>query len=324
MNRARKLLLPSVLTCALLAALAVAATASAELRVGEATAPVNPAIPAEADILAARAEYDSDTGRVIFKVTTAALPSPGTEAEPNGMEMDVGLASTSACALSVIGSGNVFPTFAITYFYLQPDSVAWVLSPSASSEPKVENGTTGLATRSASVTTTTLEGSGPKVVNQPFSCAVAQVRNGFEALGQPLFFPIAVPAPAPPTDPAPAPNQGQGQAPSPTSHKAPAALSIAKPKPLKLKAGKWKTVRIKVANNGGSASTAGSLRLKAPRGVLVKPEKQKLPVLNPGATWTVSAKVQLTAKAKPKSTVSLTAAAGSLTAKGSLVLRRQG
>lgn len=44
----------------------------------------------------------------------------------------------------------------------------------------------------------------------------------------------------------------------------------------------------------GLGDGAGSLRLKAPRGVLVKPEKQKLPVLGAGESWTVTAKVQLT------------------------------
>jgi hypothetical protein len=47
-------------------------------------------------------------------------------------------------------------------------------------------------------------------------------------------------------------------------------------------------------------------------------------VLSAGGTWTVAAKVRLTAKAKKKSTVSVTAAAGELTATGSLVLKRRG
>jgi hypothetical protein len=321
MKRTRRLLVPSILACVLAAALVLAATASAEIRVGEATAPVDPAIPAEADIIGARAEYDSDAGAVTFKVTTAALPSPGTEAEPNGMEMDVGLASTSVCAPSVIGGGNLYPTFAINYSYVQPGFVTWWLLESAGSEPKVENGTAGLATRSASVTTTTLEGSGPKAADQPFTCAAAQVRNGFEILGQPLVFPIAVPPPPAPANPTPTPSQALAAA---APHAAPAALAIVRSKPLKLRAGKWRTVKIKVANTGGAATAAGSLRLKAPRGVLVKPEKQRLPVLSAGGTWTVSAKVRLTRKAKKKSTVSLTAAAGGITATGALVLKRKG
>ncbi|MBS1885842.1 MAG: hypothetical protein JSU06_01515 [Actinobacteria bacterium] len=322
MNRARRLLVPSILACALLAALALAATASAEIRVGEATAPVNPALKAEADIIGAKAEYESNTGAVTFKVTTAALPSPGTEAEPNELEMAAALASTSNCSSAVIeGGGSVYPAFIFDYQYRQPGFVTWSILESSVSVPKFENGTGGLAARTAGVTTTTFEGIAPKAANLPFSCALVEVHIGNATQGQPLIFPIAVPPP-----PAPPATPTQNQAPPPVTapQHAPAALSIPGTKPLKLKAGKWTTVRINVANPGGSATLPGSLRLKPSTGVLVKPARQKLPVLNAGGTWTVSAKVQLTPKAKPKSTVSLTAAAGPLTAKGSLVLKRLG
>jgi uncharacterized membrane protein len=116
--------------------------------------------------------------------------------------------------------------------------------------------------------------------------------------------------PAPAATPAPAP--------------APAALSIAKSKPLKLKAGKSRTVKIKVTNTGGTATGPGSLRVKAPAGVLVKPETQKVPVLLPGGSWTLSVRVQLTAKAKERSTISLTGTAPGLSAKGSFVVKLLG
>jgi hypothetical protein len=322
MNRARKLLVPSILACVLLAALALAATASAEVLVGEATAPVNPAVEPEADVIGAKAEYDSDKGAVTFQVTTAALPSPGTEKEPNELEMAAALASPSNCSSAGFGGGgSVYPAFIFDYQYLQPDFVTWSVLESATAEPKFENGTGGLAARTTSVTTTTLEGRASKAANLPFNCAVAEVHIGNAIQGQPLIFPIAVPPPPPVTPPTPAPTQTPA-APTPP-HAAPAALSIVTPKPPKLKAGKWKTVRIKVANTGGTATASGSLRLKAPRGVLVKPERQRLPVLNAGGAWTVTAKVQLTAKAKKKSTVTLTATAGSAGAKGALVLKRQ-
>jgi hypothetical protein len=322
MNRARKLLLPSVLTCVVVGVLALAATASAELRVGEATAPVNPSLDPEADIIGAKAEYDSETGAVSFKVTTAALPSPGTVAEPNELEMAAALASPSVCSAAALG-GAGYPVFAFQYQYLQPDFVLWTLFESAGAEPRSEEGSAGLATRSAAVTTTTFFGSAPKAVNRPFSCALATVHIGAVTQGEPLVFPIAVPASAPPAGPISTPSQSQTPAAAP-SKPAPAALAIARSKPLRLKAGRWKTVRIQVANAGGEATAPGSLRLKAPRGVLVKPERQKLPMLSAGGTWTVAAKVRLTAKAKKKSTVSVTAAAGGLTATGSLVLKRRG
>lgn len=321
MNRACRLV-PSLLTCALLAALVLAATASAEVRVGEATAPLNPSLKPEADVIGARAEYDSTTGTVTFKVTTAAAPSPGTEAEPSEFEMAAALASASFCGAAPL-SGNAYPVFGFQVHYVQPELAIWSLFESAVAEPKFEDGTVGQATMTTSQNTTTFVATVPKAAARPFNCALAEVHIGVVPQGEPLLFPIAVPQAASTGDPTSTQNQGQTPAPA-ASRPAPAALSIAGAKPLKLKAGKWKTVRIAVANTGGSATAPGSLRLKAPPGVLVKPEKQKLPVLNAGGSWTVSAKVQLTAKAKTKSTVSLTAAAGGLTASGSLVLRRQG
>jgi hypothetical protein len=322
MNPARRLLVPTTLICALLAALALAATASAEVRVGEATAPLNPALEPEADIVGARAEYDSATGTVTFKVTTAGAPSPGTEAEPSELEMAAGLASPSVCDATAIG-GASYPSISFQYHYLQPNFVIWALLESAGSEPKAENGTAGQAGISTSQTTTTFVAMAPKAANLPFNCAAAVVHIGVNVVGEPLVFPIVVPPPAPPADPGPAQNQAQTPAPA-ASKPAPAALSIAASKPLKLKAGKWKTVRIKVANTGGVATAPGSLRLKAPRGVLVKPARQKLPMLSAGGTWTLAVKVRLTGKAKRKSTVPVTATAGGLVATGSLVLKRRG
>lgn len=317
MNRARKLLVPSIVACVLLAALALAATASAEILVGEATAPVNPAVEPEADITAAKVEYNSSTGSQTFAVTTLAAPSPLSKGEPNGMMMVAGLANPPVCNASALGSPG-YPTFSFQYSYVQPNSATWWIFEAAGVEPKFPD-TAGQAVLSTSGATTTFAATAPRAANRPFHCAVAGVLNNNTPEGEFLIFPIAVPPPPPVTPPAPAPTQTP--APTPPAA-APAALSIVKPKPLKLKVGKWKTVRIKVANTGGTATAPGSLRLKTPRGVLVKPEKQKLPALGAGESWTVSAKVQLTAKAKKKSTVTLTAAAGSATAKGSLVLKR--
>lgn len=320
MNRARKLLVPSILTGALLAALVIAPTASAEIRVGEGTAAVNPSINPEADVIAAKAEYNSDTGFQTFAVTTAAAPrQEDANGEPSALTMLAGLATTGTCSRTAIYA-STFPTFSFEYQYAADVPAVWRIQETADQEPEFPD-TLGPAVKSTVGSTTTFSATAPKAVGGPYNCAAAYVYDP-DAGGQPelLLFPIAVPPPPPaPVIPAPAPTP----APAPVQP-APAALSIAKLKPLQLKVGKWKTVRIKVANPGGLATARGSLRLKAPKGVLVKPEKQKLPVLTAGDTWALSAKVQLTAKAKKKSTVALTATAGSATAKGSLVLKRRG
>jgi len=72
---------PILLIFALLAALAFATTASAEVRVGEATAPVNGAIPAEVDFVAAGASYDSTSGAIRFVLTAAGPPIKPTSQE---------------------------------------------------------------------------------------------------------------------------------------------------------------------------------------------------------------------------------------------------
>ncbi|MBS1877957.1 MAG: hypothetical protein JST31_00435 [Actinobacteria bacterium] len=112
--------------------------------------------------------------------------------------------------------------------------------------------------------------------------------------------------------------------PPPAPAPALAALSIAKLKPLMLKAGKWKTVQVKVTNTGGAETAPGTLRVKATKGVLVKLASQKLPTLNPGASRTVSIRVQLTDKAKKIPTLTLSGLASGVSARGSLVLKLVG
>ena len=88
-----------------------------------------------------------------------------------------------------------------------------------------------------------------------------------------------------------------------------------------MKAKTWKTVHVKVSNTGATATTQGSLRVKAAKGVMVKPELQKLPVLTPGATFTLSVRVQLTGTAKPTSKLPVTVTAPGVTGSGSIVLK---
>jgi hypothetical protein len=155
----------------------------------------------------------------------------------------------------------------------------------------------------------------PAVSKEELEEELKEQEAGTLQSGNFVIFPISAP-PAPATAPAP-----PAPAPPPPP---PAALSIFKEKPLKLKVGKWATAKVKVTNSGGAASAPGSLQLKAAKGVIVKPAHQKLPALLPGGSWTVSYKVELTAKAKKNSTLSLIGTAGTVTSKSSLVLKLAG
>jgi hypothetical protein len=139
------------------------------------------------------------------------------------------------------------------------------------------------------------ESTGP--ISPAFNATIESTSIVEPPIPQPVAAPASTPAPAPPV------------------------LSIAKSKPLKLKVGKPKTVKVKVTNTGAAATAQGTLRVKGVKGVLVKPETQKLPVLAPGASWRVSVRVEVTEKAKKQSTLSLIGAASGLTAKGSLVVK---
>jgi len=319
MNPARRLLVPSVLGWALLAALALAATASAEVRLGEASAPVNPLVAPEANVIAATAEYDSGTGRLTMTVTTAAAPKPPTGEER--FTMYAGVDTPHVCALA--SEFPAFPTFNFVLPYEAEAPAQWVIH-----ENEASPETAGLAAMTIEGTKTTFSATAPKAVNQPYNCVVAEVVNFNAGEADVLLFPLTAKV-DPPTPPAqtPADNSppasSSGRPPAPPAA-APGALAIAKSKPLKLEGGKWRTVRIKVSNTGATATAPGSLRLKAPRGVLVKPERQRLPVLAPGSSWTVSARVQLTETAKATSTVALSASAASLIARGSLALKLKG
>jgi hypothetical protein len=320
--RSRRRLFPLTVSIAIVAALlAFAGTAAAETKTGEGTAAVNPAIPAEADIVAATASYDSTSGAVNFTVTTVADPQPGTEADPSQLSVTADLLTASLpCNASLLSTQAVFPLLGIFAPYRANGELEAGITESPAGGPG-DNIPLEPVTRSVSGVTTALSVTSSLAAGRAFNCAAIVVGNG----GGPtnlLFFPISVPqAPVAPvvTTATPA-----AAAPSPTPALAPAALSIAKSKPLKLKAGKSRTVKITVTNTGGTATGPGSLRVKAPAGVLVKPERQKLPILQAGESWTLSVRVQLTAKAKKSSTLSLVGAAGTLSAKGSIVVKSLG
>jgi hypothetical protein len=324
----RRLLSLTLLITAVAALLAFAGTAAAETKVGEYSAPLDPTIPAEASVLHASTEYDAATGAVTFAVTTGAEPRPEIGGEENEIEMFAILLTLPECSLAAFksaeNSNGGFPLYEILSSYSESTFAEAAFGESEKESPKL-----AFASKEVEGTKTSLKAQNSRAVNQPFTCGAVfllgvenEAEEEVEEVG---IFPLSVkpepPAtetktatPAPETKPAP-------PAPAP----APAALSIAKAKkPLNLKVGKWATVKVKVTNTGATATGPGALRVKASAGVLVKPERQKVPILAPGGSWTISVRVQLTARAKARTTLALTGTAPGLSAKGSLVLKRAG
>jgi hypothetical protein len=311
-----RLRVPSILLLALVAALAFAATAAAETKVGEATSPVNPSIEPEADIVGAKALYDSNTGAVVFSATTAAPVTSPTE-----LTLDAALfTSAKACSIEALQGEPSFPAIFTEAPFERPFG-EWF---SIEEEEPTPSGPEGLSATSLSGTTFTVNLATAKAANRPYNCAIVATFNtgsGFEEIDS-VAFPIAVPPPVElvveRTVTVPAPAQ-----PAPTTPP-PGVLTLGKLKPQQLKVGKWATIKVTLTNSGGSATPQGSLKLKAPQGATVKPGGQKLPALPPGESWTLSFRVKLSASAKKKSTLSLTGAAGGLGVNGSLILKAVG
>jgi hypothetical protein len=346
-KRAR-LLVPSILLVALALALVFAGTALAEVKIGEGTSPEQPALPGEADLLKGTAEYDPATGTIAFGVTTrAALESTPEPERPSIQYYGALVTSTTPCSREAFEAvekeanekrergeeatpPSIFPATEILTFNrtlteapIPGMTLAQAYALYIGSEKEIAPTPENLipASKTVSGTTFNVAATVGRAVNGPFNCAEIAAQNpAAESQPDVIVFPLAT-KPEPPVQAAPAPPAHTAPAPpAPT-----AALSIAKAKkPLKLKVGKWATVKVKVTNTGGAPSSPGSLRLKAAKGVVVKAGRQKVPALLPGGSWTVSFRLKLTAKAKKSSTLSLIGAAGSLAAKGSLVVKSLG
>ncbi|HJZ36595.1 MAG TPA: hypothetical protein VJ204_10040 [Solirubrobacterales bacterium] len=321
MNRRR--LVPTVLLIAFAALMALAGTASAETKVGEYVGAPNSGVPAEANVLGATAEYDSTTGSLRVTVTTAAVPQAQIEGKPSGIQLNVGLATLPACSLASLVPAAGYPVFELEDHYAEPLALA-ITAESQKEDETRDPSILSAATKTVEGTKTTLTAQSPRAIGKPYNCVVVGVLDS----GTPQefdLFPLTVKPEPPATETKTAAGAPETKPAPPALAPPPAALSIAKAKkPLKLKVGKWKTVKVKVSDTGGAPTGLGSLRVKAPAGVLVKPEKQKLPILAPGGFWTLPVRVQLTAKAKKTSTLSLVGAAGTLSAKSSLVLKLLG
>ena len=298
---------------ALAAMLLMATTASAATLVGESTTVslVTGDLTAGSTILRGAATYDS-SGHADLSITTAATAGP--EIGLSAGLFDVRFEEECSYGGIFFGGAALTPgTLAMKTKGSGAPVQATVLLDSGEIEEVP-------AARTVSGTTATLSVTGPALANRTFNCALVSASEQKEPVGGVswMFFPVAPPPPpAIPIPPGPAPT-----APPAPKGPPPAALTIAKPKTTTVKAGKWATVKVKVSNTGGSTLPSGSLRVKPAKGVNVKPESQKLPVLAPGASWSLTVKVQLTEKAKAKSTLGLIASGtGATTGSGSLIVK---
>jgi hypothetical protein len=335
----RRLLPLTVFIAAAVALLAFAGTAAAETKIGEGTSPEQLGLRGEADLLKATASFEVGTGAVSFQITTREAQETTPEVERPAVTYLGGLvAAHTACTIKAIEAESEKAIEEGKESSLFP--IVEVLSsnkpiPSGSLPPGVpvaqaygayvtsgkEVGLPGFfipGSKSLSGTTATVGATVPPATNGSFNCAEV-IAEGF---GEPdvIIFPLTTKPEPPPAQTVTPPATQSAPAPAPAG-----VLSIAKAKkPLKLKLGKWAMVKVKVTNTGGTATGPGTLQLKATKGVIVKGGKQKLPVLLPGGSWTVSYKVKLTAKAKKSSTLSLVGTAGTVTSKSSLALKLAG
>jgi hypothetical protein len=312
-------LAPVLLIVALAALFAFASSASAETFAGEGTAiQTFEGHPSpEATLVRSSASYETVAGSVSVEITTAAEP----QTEPGGEPSRASFLTIIFAAQSEVACVDASPVEALTAGivlevvapYVEPRTAVAALITNFDEAPPVVLG----ATRTSSGATTTIAVASANLAARRFNCAlVLALESGG---GTYMSFPLAavpepVPAPAPSAAPAPAPS---------TSPALP-VLSIARSKPVKLKVGRSKTVRIKLTNTGATASGPGALRVKAPAGIIVRPERQQVPILAPGGSWTVPVRIELTAKAKKSSIISLTGTAPGLKATGSFVVKLTG
>lgn len=318
----RRLRIPLLTLCALVVALVFAATAAAEKKGGEVESPVDLSIPGEADVLKASAVYEVATGTLTATFTTrealgSHLGEGATQIEYVGGLVTSSRPCTRADLEEEGKAGAGFPSFALyTFNFGGPHEFAPQFSLFQTHEEKsLDPSKAGPATRSTAGTTFTLTGTDARAANGAFTCVeivTAEVSGG---VPRDFFvFPLAVLPDPPPVVP-PTPPVAESPAP------APATLTVAKPRAMVVSLKKWTRIRIAVTNTGGVATTAGSLKLKLPRTLKVRPvsSRQQIPAIGPGQTWNVAFRVKATEKTRRRSTISFVAGAGPLTARGSIV-----
>jgi hypothetical protein len=319
-GRSRTLRAALAAVVGLAAILVLAANAAAEGRVGESAEPLVEEHPdAGATLVRASASYESTAGSVVFRLTFVAEPQEGSEAAVEAMLFS----APAGCSIFSPPETTGEEFLRVGDEYREPTSIEF-------GEEGVlgEIQELGPAVKSVSGTTVTYTFSSSKLAGRGFNCAdILTGDNGGRSL---LIFPLKTavpPPPSPPDSPGGSTTPSQSQAPGSSSSApassspAPAALSIGKLKPVALKAGRPRSFTVKITNTGSTATSRGTLRVKAPKGVVVKPERHPLPVLTPRGSCTVTLRLQLTKMAKPRSTLSLTASASGVTGTGSLVAK---
>lgn len=314
MNRRHHLRVPVLLSAALATLLVFASPAAAETFTGESTtiAQQSGAPTPETTLVKASVFYDSTVGKLSLDAETAAPPQPVLGTEPNASSLRALFMSiVRPCTVADVEAGlngeggiSIFSEAVFQSAFGEPTTAEGALTVPISPIP---------VQKTVSGSTTSFTAQRATIREQEFNCAMVVAEGPEQSGATSMVFPLT---PLPPPPPVLAP-------PAPPATPAPPSpvLSIAKRKPLTLKVGEWKTVKLKVTNIGSTGTAQGSLRVKAPKGVSIRPEMQQLPALAPGASWTVSVRLELTKKAKKKSTLSLTAAASGVTGKGSLVLK---
>jgi hypothetical protein len=173
----RRRLLPLTVLIATAVALAFAGTAAAETKTGEGTAAVNPAIPAEADIVAATASYDSTGGAVNFTITTVAEPQPGTEADPSELSVTADLLTASLpCNASLLSTQAVYPLLGIFAPYRADGELEAGITEAPAGGPG-NNIPLEPVTRSVTGVTTALSVTSSLAAGRAFNCAAIAVTN---------------------------------------------------------------------------------------------------------------------------------------------------
>jgi hypothetical protein len=291
------------LILAVLVLLVSAAPATAETRTGEATSPVNASIPGEADILGATASYNSDAGTMIFTLRSREEPQPGSEFVTIAA---LGRPKEGACSYT---TGQI--TYPVSYIFAarKPEtefgvSAFWKTIDEFSEEPVTE---AEPASNVLSGATSTLVAASSELAGLPYTCAVIAIAQYGPESPKPvavdeISFPISGP-------PAPLPSPTPETKSQTTTNASSGTLSVPKRQTVKLKREKWTKVQLKISNPGSGPTGPIALKSLAPRGVVLRFGTGKLavPALGAGETWTVSYWVRATEKAKPMSTVSLTA-----------------
>jgi hypothetical protein len=323
----RALVRVAVLAGAVMATLLLCSSAAAaEPWSGETTTLIpngGPAPSPEATLVKAAGSYDPPSGALSIAVTTGAEPKTVQGGKPSTVELKIFLVKVpGACDPAAFeevtmelfkGNGSAF-ILSVPYSAVNPLVGTYYASGVQSQFTSVKKDIAG--------TTTTLSLTSSVLANQGWNCTFVSLVEGIEegapinAMSFALVAPVSPPTPPVPTPPNPSPPT------PPTPPPGPATLSIAKSKPLTLKVGVWETVKVRLANIGATAASAGLLVVKGPTGVTVKTGRQPMPILTPGASTKLSVQVKLTSQAQKRSTVSMTATApGATDATGSFVLK---